>query len=188
MTSPVVKITDYQQRHRDDMLTQFHGDPVHTAISDAIALEYQRFENVAYDVLTDRMLANATGVILDVIGRLVRVDRLGRTDNDYRKIIQVAIAARDSDGGADQIIWIASQLVNADVRYVQESGLPHFRLEYYSDETLSDELKAEALFLIGIAVPPGVSWRLQATEETDGAEYDVSTYGAGTYGTIIGTS
>ncbi len=188
MSSPVDKITDYQQRLRDDMLSQFFGDPVHTAISDAIALEYQRFENVAYDVLTDRMLANAEGVNLDVLGALVRVSRLGRTDDDYRKIIQVAIAARDSDGGADQIIWIASQLFTADVRYVQESALPHFRLEYYSDEALSEELTAEALFLIGIAVPPAVSWRIQATFATGGAEYDVSTYGAGTYGAIIGTS
>lgn len=187
MTSPVTKITDYQQRLRDDMLTQFHGDPVHEAIADAISTEYQRFEDVAYDVLAKRLLENAVGDILDVIGRIARVDRLGRTDDDYRKIIQVAIAARDSDGGAEDIIWIASQLVNADVRYVQESAA-NFRLEYYSDETLSADLAAEAIILIGRAVPAGVSWLLTATEETDGAEYDVSTYGAGTYGTVIGGS
>lgn len=187
MTSPVTKITDYQQRLRDDMLTQFHGDPVHEAIADAISTEYQRFEDVAYDVLAKRLLENAVGDILDVIGRIARVDRLGRTDDDYRKIIQVAIAARDSDGGAEDIIWIASQLVNADVRYTQQ-GTAHFVLEYESDETLSDDLKAEALILIGRAVSAGVGWRLLATEATDGARYDADAYGDGTYGTVIGGS
>lgn len=187
MTSPVTKIIDYQQRLRDDMLSQFFGDPVHEAISDAIALEYQRFENVAYDVLTKRLLENAVGDILDVIGRIARVDRLGRTDDDYRKIIQVAIASRDSDGGAEQIIWIASQLVDAPVQYVRISAAA-FELHYESDDTLSDDLKEEAINLINQATPAGVWWRLIATESTDGARYDEDTYGAGTYGTVIGGS
>jgi hypothetical protein len=188
MSSPVTQITDFVKRMREDKLGQFWGDEVTDEWIAAIATEIQRVEDLIFAMATNTLLDNATGEILDWLGGTARVSRLGRTDNDYRKIIQVAIAARDSDGGADDIIWIASQLVNADVRYIQEGALPHFRLEYYSDETLSDELLAEALFLIGIAVPPGVSWRLQATEATDGAEYDVSTYGAGTYGTIIGTS
>jgi hypothetical protein len=185
MTSPVDKITDYQQRLRDDMLSQFYGDPVHQAICDVISLEYQRFEDVAHKVLTNRMLDNAEGVQLDVLGKIARVQRLGRGDDDYRRIIQVANAARDSDGGAEQITWIASQLVNADVMYTNE-GEANFTLQYFSDETLSDDLKEEAIILIGRAVPAGVSWRLTASEVTDQAEYDVDTYGAATYGTLIG--
>lgn len=187
MSSPVTKITDYQQRLRDDMLSQFFGDPVHTAIADAISLEYQRFENVAYDVLTDRMLANAEGVNLDVLGALVRVNRLDRVDDDYRKIIQVAIAANDSDGGAEQITWIATQLMPADVMYTQE-GEANFTLQYFSDDSLSAELQEEAIDLIGRAVPPGVSWRLLASEETIPGQYDVDTFGTGTYGVRIGGS
>jgi hypothetical protein len=187
MSSPVTEITDYERRLSDDMLTQFYNDPVHEAISAAIALEYQRFETVAHDVLTKRLLDNAVGDILDTIGSIVRVDRLGRSDADYRRIIQVAIAASDSDGGAENIIWIASQLVNADVRYINE-GEANYRLEYTSDETLSEELTAEAIDLITRATPAGVSWRMTATEETGGAQYDADTYGAGTYGTLIGGS
>jgi hypothetical protein len=185
MTSPVTKITDYEKRLSDDMLTQFYGDAVHEAISAAIALEYQRFENVAHDVLTKRLLENSVGDILDQWGSLVRVDRLGRTDDDYRAIIQVAIAANDSDGGAEQVTWIASQLVGADVRYVQE-GTANVRLEYYSDDTLSDDLATEAVRLIGKAMPAGVSWMLVASEATLEGQYDVDTYGAGRYGAIIG--
>ncbi len=187
MTSPVSKITDYQQRLRDDMLGAFYGDPVHEAIADAISLEYQRFENVAYDVLDKRLLENSVGDILDQWGVLVRVQRLGRTDYDYRRIIQVAIAANDSDGGAEQIMWIASQLVGAPVRYTQE-GTANFTLQYLDDDALSDELKAEALELIGRAVPAGVQWRLLAGGKTNIGFYDNDTFGAGRYGVRIGGS
>lgn len=187
MSSPVDKITDFEKRLSDDMLTQFYGDPVHEDISAVIALEIQRFENVAYDVLDKRLLENSVGDILDVWGSLVRVDRLGRTDDDYRRIIQVAIAANDSDGAVDEIIWIASELVNADVQYIQ-MGTAYFQLQYESDSALSDDLKAEAIDLIGRAVSAGVGWRLVATAETSGALYDVDLYGKGTYGTVIGGS
>jgi hypothetical protein len=187
MTSPVDKITDYQQRLRDDMLSQLYGDPVHQAIADVISLEYQRFEDVAHKVLTNRMLVNAEGVQLDVLGKIARVDRLGRSDDDYRLIIQVANAARDSDGGAEQIIWIASQLVGADVTYTQE-GTANFTLQYVSDDALSDDLKEEALILIGRAVPAGVQWRLIAGSETNTGQYDVDRFGVGRFGTRIGGS
>jgi hypothetical protein len=186
MTSPVTKITDYIKRLREDKLGQFWGDEVTDEWCGAIAAEIQRVEDLIYDMAIKTLLDNAVGEILDWLGGIVRVSRLGRTDDDYRKIIQVAIAANDSDGGAEQIIWIASQLVNADVRYVQE-GTARFRLDYFSDETLSDELKEEALDLIGRAVSAGVAWTLKASEEgADEGEYDVSTFGAGTYGTVIG--
>lgn len=185
MTSPVTKITDYQQRLRDDMLSQLYGDPVHQAIADAISLEDQRFEDVAHKVLTNRMLDNAEGVQLDILGKIARVQRLGRSDNDYRKIIQVANAARDSEGGAEDIIWIASQLVNADVRYTNE-GEANFVLQYFSDEFLSSDLQAEALILIGRAVPPGVSWSLKQSGVTAHGQFDEDTFGAGKFGVIIG--
>ncbi len=187
MTSPVAKITDYEQRLRDDMLSQLYGDPVHEAIADAISLEYQRLEDVAHKVLTNRMLDNAEGVQLDVLGRIAMVQRLGRSDDDYRLIIQVANAAKDSDGGAEQIAWIASQLVSADVRYTQ-FGEANFGLEYESDAALSDDLAAEAINLIGRAVPAGVSWRLLMSGATTSARYDADTYGAGEYGAVIGGS
>ncbi len=187
MTSPVAIITDYQQRLRDDMLSQLYGDPVHEAIADACSLEYQRFEDVAHKVLTNRMLDNAEGVQLDILGKIARVQRLSRTDDDYRKIIQVANAARDSDGGAEQIIWIATQLVGADVMYTQE-GTANFTLQYVSDDSLSELLQAETIELIGRAVSAGVQWRLIAGGETNTGQFDVDRFGAGRFGTRIGGS
>ncbi len=187
MTSPTPQITDYVRRIQDDLLSQFHHDPVINDLMEVIGLEIQRCEDLLYDVATKTLLDNAVGDILDWLGGIVRVQRLGRTDSDYRKIIGVAIAANDSDGGAEQITWIASQLVGATVQYVQE-GVARFRLDYESDDTMSDELTEEALELIGRAVPAGVAWRLQAGEALaiNTGRYDADTYGEGRYGAIIG--
>jgi hypothetical protein len=184
MTSPVTKITDYEQRMHDDALGQFWDSPVVQAIMNAIAIEIQRFEDVAYDFLTKRLLDNAVGDILDRIGKIARVQRLGRSDDDYRLIIQVAIAARDSDGGAEQLIWIASNLVGEDVQYVQE-GTMNLSLYYDSDDTLSDDLVTELTQLMNIAVSAGVFWQLVAGESTLTGRYDDDTYGAGYYGTVV---
>jgi hypothetical protein len=185
MTSPVTKITDYVQRTQDDLLGQFWDSPVIKALAEVLAIEYQRFEDVAYDMLTKRLLDNAVGVILDRIGKIARVNRLGRTDDEFRAIIQVAIAARDSDGGAEQIIWIASQLVGESVRYIQE-GKAYFELHYTTEVALSDALLDEALDLIGRAPSAGVGWRLIYIDTSSGGTFDVDTFGAAEFGRVVG--
>lgn len=185
MTSPVEKITDHTRQTLDELKSQFADSPIIVALTTAIGDEIQRFEDVAYDMLTDTRVDNAEGVVLDVIGRLVRVNRLGRNDANYRKIVKVAIAANDSDGGAEQITWIASELVDAPVQYVRQ-GTAYFELLYESDASLSDDLKAEAIELINRAVPAGVGWRLVATLADIPGRYDEDTYGEGKYGTVVG--
>jgi hypothetical protein len=169
---------------QDNALGQFHDSPVIMAILEAVATEYQRFENVAYDVLTKVDLSLAVGDILDVMGKIARVQRLGRSDDDYRAIIQVAIAANDSDGGAEQLIWIVAQLVGTDVQYVQE-GTMNLSIYYESDDTLSSDLITEMTDLMNRAVSAGVFWQILASEATLTGRYGDDTYGAGYYGSVI---
>lgn len=171
MTSPVTKITDYQQRLRDDMLSQFFGDPVHEAISDAIALELQRFENVAHDVLTKRLLGNAVGDILDVIGRLARVDRLGRTDDEYRAVIQVVLAAYDSDGGIDQILWIMQNLLDATCEY-RIYPPAAYRLTCLTDTPISSQQEEDAARVMELATSAGVGYQLSEGDDTDAFRFN----------------
>lgn len=185
MTSPVDKITNHVQLTKDDLKSQFADSPKIVALVEAMAIERQRFEDWAHKVLTNIRVDNAEGVTLDIIGNLVRVQRLGRNDADYRKIVKVAIAANDSDGGAEQIIWIASELVGVPVQYVRQ-GTAFFELLYESDDSLSDDLRAEAIELIDRAVPAGVGWRLVASLADISGRYDDGTYGDAKYGTVIG--
>ncbi len=171
MTSPVDKITDYQQRLRDDMLSQLYADPVHEAIADAIALEDQRFEDVAYDVLTKRLLDNATGDILDVIGRIARVDRLGRTDDEYRSVIQVWIAAHDSDGGIDQILWIVQTLLSEVCEY-RIYPPAAYRLTYVTATPISAQQVEDAAAVIDLATSAGVGYQLSEGDDPDAFRFN----------------
>jgi hypothetical protein len=187
MSSPAAKITDHIDQIKAVLLGQFKRDPPLLQLVEALGLEVQRLEDVCHDVLTKRLLDQAVGDILDQLGDVVRVSRLGRTDTEYRRIIQVAIAANDSDGGAAQIVWIASQLVGEDVRYVRE-GTARLRLEYTTSQTLTEAYLAEAMDLIGRSISAGVAWTLVVNDTSDGARYDVSTYGAGRYAHVVGGS
>lgn len=171
MTSPVDKITDYQQRLRDDMLSQLYDDPVHEAIADAISLEYQRIENVAHDVLTKRLLDNATGDILDVIGKVVRVDRLSRTDDEYRAMIQVWIAAHDSDGGIDQILWIVNTLLTQTCEY-RIYPPAAYRLTYVTGTPISTQQAEDAATIIDLATSAGVGYQLSEGDDPDAFRFN----------------
>lgn len=186
MGSPVTQITDYAAQFKADTLSQFWAAPKLQAVVGAFAAEVQRFEDFAYSVLTDRMLDAATGDVLDQIGKIPRVARLGRTDTEYRRIIKVAIAARNSDGGAEEIIWIATQLFGETVRYVQE-GAAHYRLEYITDAApLSAGFVAEAVDLITRATPAGVGFVILTGTVTTSSRFDEGTFDAATFGTVVG--
>ena len=171
MTSPVKKITDYKQRLRDDMLSQFYGDPVHEAIADAISLEDQRFEDVAHKVLTHRMLANAEGVNLDVIGRIARVDRLGRTDDEYRSVIRVWIAAHDSDGGIDQILWIVQTLLSEVCEY-RIYPPASYRLTYITSTPISARQVEDVAAVMELATSAGVGYQLSEGDDPDAFRFN----------------
>jgi hypothetical protein len=185
MSSPVTKITDHAARFAEDTLSQFVNSPKIKALIAVFAAEVQRLEDLLWKVLTDRLIDAATGDILDRIGGIVRVRRLGRTDADYRPIIKVAIAARNSEGGAEEIVRIAEQLVGETVQYIREDTA-HFRLQYLTDEELGDDFLAEALELIGLSVPAGVSWVLVAGDETDGMRFDEGLFDEDRFGTVVG--
>jgi hypothetical protein len=51
---------------------------------------------------------------------------------------------------------------------------------------MSADLQAEALELIGRAVPAGVAWRLIWDSDASTGLYDEDTYGTGRYGARIG--
>lgn len=188
MTSPVAQITDHAARAVARLRGQFDKSPHIQALTEIIGDEIQLAENLLYALLIGRRVDTAIGDPLNQIGAVVGVARLGRTDTEYRRIIKVAILARRSDGGAEQIIDIASQLAGATVQYIQE-GEARFRLSYVSDEALAGDYLDEALRLIGMAVSGGVAWSLTAGDTgTDaGARFDEARFDTGRFGAIVGS-
>ena len=185
MTSPVTQITDHAVRALARAHGQFSRSPHIRALIEIIGDEIQVAEDHLYALLVGRLLDSAIGDVLDQIGARVVVARLGRSDTEYRRIIKVAIAAKASHGGADEIIDIASQLTGVPVQYIQE-GKARFRLCYTSDEALAGDYLAEALRLIGMAVGGGVAWSLTAGDAATDSRFDEARFDEGTFGAIVG--
>jgi len=187
MSSPVTQITDHAARALAALPSQFRTSAAFRAFCEVWGDEVQLLENWVWSVYAGRLVDSAAGVHLDTIGEKVGAARLGRTDTEYRAIIKVYVAALNSNGGADEIQWIASQLVGETVQYIQE-GEARFRLQYLTDEALEPDFLEEALKLIGIAAGGGVAWTLIAGDETDGARHGEAEHGTARMGTVIGGS
>jgi len=171
MTSPVTQITDHIARMKADILGAYQDDPIALAICDVIGAEVQRLENFLYSVLTNIILANAEGAVLDRIGKIVRAYRGARSDDEYRALISVIIAAYNSESGVDQILWIVQNLIGETCEY-RKYPPAAYRLSYVTATTISDQLAADAARVMEIATSAGVGYQLSEGASTDAFRFN----------------
>lgn len=74
----------------------------------ALMASVQDVENALQQLLTQRTIDTATGVQLDVVGRIVGQTRDGLADADYRRYIRARIAAHRSNGVPEDLIRVAA--------------------------------------------------------------------------------
>lgn len=78
----------------------------------ALCRPIQDLENTMQQVLLQRGLNNAVGAQIDAIGKLVAQPRNGADDDTYRKRCRATIAAHRSAGTTEDLIQIASLVVD----------------------------------------------------------------------------
>lgn len=166
------KITDHVKQAQDRLPTQFRDSPSLNAMLGAIVLEVQSSEDVIFDVILLRYLDAAEGGNLDIIGRIVGRERLDvATDDEYRELLRVQIRANQSDCGAEDIIWIASELTGKLVHYWQE-GRAHYHLEYVTDSPLSDAELDRLNELLEFVTCSGVSYEMVEGDDAEAFAFD----------------
>jgi hypothetical protein len=113
---------------------QFQGAPVIEAILASWADQCQDIEDMLVDVLVLMALPDATGVQLDILGRIVGEPRLGRTDDEYRIAIGARVRGNRSNGTVEDIIAV---LVASDDRgyLVQEFERASFQV--FADDAMT---------------------------------------------------
>jgi len=93
--------------HRTDVVEEavlslappFWGRPRVAAMVVGPALQLQELEDVFWDIYESRLLDNATGARLDILGKLVGAPRRNIADDDlYRLVIKTRIRANRSSG------------------------------------------------------------------------------------------
>ena len=99
-------ITDHVTQALARMVPSMSGLPNWELLVTALVNRYQGIENVFDDLLVMRRLANAEGVQLEQLGKIVGEDRKSRTDDEYRRAIGARVAANNSDGTIPDIIKV----------------------------------------------------------------------------------
>ncbi len=166
------QITDHVARAAETTRSQFHASPKLQALLAALVTEVQRLEDLKFDMITDRLLDNAEGVNLDIIGRYVGFPRLDvSTDAEYRELLRVQIRANNSDCGAEDIIYVASELTGEPVKYTQE-GRAHYHLEYITDTPLTAAWLARVNEMIEFVTCSGVSFEMAEGDDPDAIRFD----------------
>lgn len=111
---------DYVELGAGKLLHQFSGKPNIEGVLAAYTAELNKSQQGIMHILDERGLSSATGAFLDDIGKLVGVQRLGDTDEDYRSNIDVGILLDISEGTPNDLLRIVKKLtVSSDVKYFE---------------------------------------------------------------------
>jgi len=98
-----------------ELLTDgFRGRLVIEGLLKALTRRVQELETLTWELTQAKLWANAAGVWLDNIGRIVGEPRLLRSDAEYRIAIQVRILVNRSKGRAEDMIKIARLIASAN--------------------------------------------------------------------------
>jgi hypothetical protein len=125
--------------------------------------EVQALEQAIWDVLIKRLPAEAEGVQLDVIGRIIGEPRRGRTDAAYRPWITARIAVNRSFGTAGDVIR-ALLAIGAGAFTLEDYGTANFKVTYPAPIDAGAE--QEIPDIIAAARAAGVGARVAFTSAT----------------------
>lgn len=150
------------------LLPQFRAKPrIAGLVRLLCGARLQRLEIALWQCLVERRLGTAVGAQLDVLARVVGIERQGRSDAKLRRVIAAVVLVLRSSGSPDELIRIARAFLGADV----VDGTSSVVLEELAaaiEMTLIDVDPFDALELARLlfrAKPSGVHFGLQWTED-----------------------
>lgn len=105
------KITDYNEK-LSLFLTQFQDSTKLNGIMTAAYNRANDIETALFEIRDEMGLSTAVGDQLDIIGKIFDEDRLGRSDSEYRTILQLK-ASTVYSGEPEAVIEILKSLFEA---------------------------------------------------------------------------
>lgn len=155
--------------HVDDglahLIGQYKDKPRLAAWITSYLLEVQALSNAAWDVLVLRTLDEATNAQLTVLGKLVGQSRRGETDARYKQLITARIAANRSNGKPDEMINIASLILDSVPFELLELFPASFIVDVSGQISFADLLHEVLLKSKGAGVAMSVHWFTEHDED-----------------------
>lgn len=138
------------------LIEQWNDKRVVVALTRIFLTEVQALEDAIAGVYNGRLLINAVGIQLDVIGKYVGESRKGRNDAIYLLWLKARIAANRSYGRAEDLIKIIKLLTNKTF-YFFDLGFPCAFLLQFDDFVADAETVKNVGLIIASARAAGVN-------------------------------
>lgn len=180
--------TNHKERAIGALIGQFNTKARFTKLVEILTRPFQELEDTFWDLYTKRRLDTATGVQLDLIGKVLLEQRRGLGDDDYRAILRIKAKVLFSRGTGPNLIQICQLfLQNDDFTYE----------EFYPATVVITLLGASALAVSTLrrflkrAKSAGVRMDLVDGSGGLGVRFHYGSegtgvgYGVGTYGSLI---
>jgi len=154
----LTRTIDHAEAGKQQLLEQFRGKPRIEAMVAAWLDQVQELELAIWARMGQRVLSDAEGVALNVIGRIVGQTRGGRSDAEYRVWIAARIAANHSSGTPEELYRLVALLVpvGTQLRIVEEYP---GALTFYADDPIDGQDGVQIALVLQDAKAAGV--RLQ---------------------------
>jgi len=169
------KITDHEAEIKARQVWQYENKEIFDKLLEAYAESRQEYENILWQLLTERGLSNAVGVTLDRIGEYYQADRNGLPDNLYRNLIITTLSRLQSAGQIEVLLDSLRILsLNPDVALTQvfPAGIiMHIFVSAFGDTPSPTELNATMQLVKAAGV------KLVIVEQTTSNSAFVPTYG-----------
>jgi hypothetical protein len=108
----LVKNTDYKD-FNNLLIQQFKEKPKFKAILDAIANKCNDIEDAIFELINEYNIENGSGIQLDIIGKILGLNRDGRNDTAYKTLLKIKAEINFGSGTPETIIKTVQKLYNA---------------------------------------------------------------------------
>ena len=170
------KINEHEAEIKARQVWQYENKEIFDKLLAAYAESRQEYEDILWQLLTERALSNAIGVTLDKIGEYYQVERNGLSDSLYRNLIITTISRLQSAGQIEVLLDALRILsLNPDVALSQifPAGIiMHIFVSSFGETPNPTELNATMQLVKAAGV------KLVIVEQTTSNRGFIPTYGA----------
>ncbi len=141
--------TDYDARMLARRIDQYKARTKFGKWVSSYAYELQALESAIWEVILERLLSNAVGVQLDMLGRIVGAPRFTSDDDEYRIFVRARIAINSSQGLWSDLYQVGKLVLRAadeDADFHLEERSPA-TLMFFLDEPIDNDPNLAAKYL-----------------------------------------
>ena len=110
----LVKIDNYVELAQSRLIQLYKETKTNNDLLKNLVDPIQQLENEFFELYGLKSISDGIGYQLDVIGKILGVDRLGRSDTDYRNVLYIQTLINNSGGEPESIINIIKLLIEPD--------------------------------------------------------------------------